>query len=73
MNIFIALSDYNQKMVAEGIVNFDSYAWLAVGLFITGLLAVMVYEKSSSKTKHLKQEQQQKRQEVGSSSDIKRD
>jgi heme exporter protein D len=60
-------------MAAEGIVNFDSYAWLAVGLFITGLLAVMVYEKSSSKTKHLKQEQQQKRQEVGSSSDIKRD
>ncbi|HZC48297.1 MAG TPA: hypothetical protein VE244_04455 [Nitrososphaeraceae archaeon] len=63
-------------MAAEGIVNFDSYAWLAVGLFITGLLAVMVYEKSSSKTKQLKQQQQQqqqKRQEVGSSSDIKRD
>jgi heme exporter protein D len=64
-------------MAAEGIVNFDSYAWLAVGLFITGLLAVMVYEKSSSKTKQLKQEQQQqqqqKRQEVGSSSDIKRE
>jgi heme exporter protein D len=61
-------------MAAEGIVNFDSYAWLAVGLFITGLLAVMVYEKSSSKTKQLKQQQQQqKHQEVGSSSDIKRD
>jgi hypothetical protein len=59
-------------MAAEGIVNFDSYAWLAVGLFITGLLAVMVYEKSSSKTKQSKQ-QQQKHQEVGSSSDIKRD
>jgi hypothetical protein len=59
-------------MAAEGIVNFDSYAWLAVGLFITGLLAVMVYEKSSSKTKQSKQ-QQQERQEVGSSSDIKRD
>jgi heme exporter protein D len=59
-------------MAAEGIVNFDSYAWLAVGLFITGLLAIMVYEKSSSKIKQSKQ-QQQKRQEVGSSSDIKRD
>jgi hypothetical protein len=35
-------------MAAEGIVNFDSYAWLAVGLFITGLLAVMVYEKSTT-------------------------
>jgi len=63
-------------MAAEGIVNFDLYAWLAVGLFIIGLLAAMVYEKSSSKTKQLKQQQQQqqqKHQEVGSSSDIKRD
>jgi heme exporter protein D len=61
-------------MAAEGIANFDSYAWLAAGLFITGLFAVMVYEKSTSKTKHFRQQQQQqKRQEVGSSSDIKRD
>ena len=64
-------------MAAEGIANFDSYAWLAAGLFITGLFVVMVYEKSSSKTKHFRrqqqQQQQQKRQEVGSSSDIKRD
>ena len=61
-------------MTAEGIANFDSYAWLAVGLFITGLFTVMVYEKSSSKIKNLRQQQQQqKRQEVGSSSEIKRD
>jgi preprotein translocase subunit SecG len=62
-------------MAAEGIANFDSYVWLAAGFFIIGLFTAMVYEKSSSKIKHFrKQEQsQQKRQEVGSSSDIKRD
>ena len=58
-------------MAAEGIANFDLYAWFAVGLFITGLLAAMVYEKSTSSIKYLKQ-QQQKNQQVGSSSDIKR-
>ena len=62
-------------MAAEGIANFDSYAWLAAALFIIGLFTVMIYEISSSKIKHSRQEQQQqqKRQEVGSSSDIKRD
>jgi heme exporter protein D len=61
-------------MAAEGIANFDSYAWLAAALFIIGLFTVMIYEISNSKIKHSRQEQQQqKRQEVGSSSDIKRD
>ncbi len=62
-------------MAAEGIANFDSYAWIAAGFFIIGLFTAMVYEKSTSKIKHFrKQDQpQQKRQEVGSSSDIKRD
>ena len=73
-NIFIAAANYNEKMPAEGIANFDSYAWLAAGFFIVGIFTAMVYEKSSSKIKHFrKQEQQHKRQEVGSSSDIKRD
>jgi heme exporter protein D len=61
-------------MATEGIANFDSYAWLAAGLFIIGLFTVMIYEISSSKIKGFRQQQQQqKRQEVGSSSDIKRD
>jgi Na+/melibiose symporter-like transporter len=60
-------------MATEGIANFDSYAWLAAGLFIIGLFTVMIYEISSSKIKDFRQQQQQKRQEVGSSSDIKRD
>ena len=29
-------------MSSEAIANFDMYAWVAVGLFITGLFAVMV-------------------------------
>ncbi|MGI0015664.1 MAG: hypothetical protein ACREBU_19785 [Nitrososphaera sp.] len=38
-------------MAAEAIANFDTYAWVAVGLFIAGLFAVMVYERESSKSK----------------------
>ena len=34
--------------MAGEIANFDSYALVAVGLFIAGLFAVMVYERSSS-------------------------
>jgi hypothetical protein len=45
-------------MVGETIANFDSYVMVALGLFIAGLFAVMVYERSSAKAK---QEQQQQR------------
>jgi hypothetical protein len=38
-------------MVSESIANFDSYVWVAVALFVTGLFAVMVYEKTSLKSK----------------------
>jgi hypothetical protein len=38
-------------MVGEVIPNFDSYTWISVGLFVIGLFAVMVYERSSSKIK----------------------
>ena len=44
-------------MVGEAIANFDSYVIVAVGLFIVGLFAVMVYERSSAKSKR---EQQQR-------------
>ncbi len=36
-------------MVGETIANFDSYVIVAVGLFVVGLFAVMVYERSDSK------------------------
>src|SRR3989442_4725971 len=41
--------------MAGEIANFDSYALVAVGLFIAGLFAVIVYERSSSKTKREQQ------------------
>jgi hypothetical protein len=44
-------------MSAEAIANFDTYAWVAVGLFITGLFAVMLYEKSNSESKRNRQQQ----------------
>jgi hypothetical protein len=53
-------------MAVEAIANFDSYVIVAVGLFIVGLFAVMVYERSSSKTKR---EQQQQQQRTGTAAD----
>ena len=53
-------------MVAEAIANYDSYVWVAVGLFVTGLFAVMIYERSSSKSKR----QQQRQQQSGTSTEI---
>jgi hypothetical protein len=44
-------------MAIESISNFDTYVWVAVGLFITGLFSIMVYEKSNSQSNgknHLK-------------------
>lgn len=41
-------------MVLESIPNFDSYVWIAVGLFIAGLFSIMAYEKSNSQSKQEK-------------------
>jgi hypothetical protein len=35
-------------MTVEAISNFDSYAWIAVGLFVLGIIGVLVYEKSDA-------------------------
>jgi hypothetical protein len=53
-------------MPGEAIANFDSYVMVAVGLFIIGLFAVMVYERSSTKAKR---EQQQQQQRTGTAAD----
>jgi Na+/glutamate symporter len=50
-------------MVTGIIPNFDSFAWAAVGLFVAGLLGVMVYEKSSSKAKRQQRQTQSQRQQ----------
>ena len=47
------------------ITNFDSYALIAAGLFVIGLFLVIVYQKSSSKTKRRAHEQQ-----TGTSSNV---
>jgi len=47
------------------ITNFDSYALIAAGLFVIGLFLVIVYQKSSSKTKQRAQGQQ-----TGTSSNV---
>jgi hypothetical protein len=38
-------------MVTSAITNFDTFAWIALGLFIVGLIGVMFYERSSPKAK----------------------
>ena len=45
-------------MTGEAIANFDSYVMVAVGLFITGLFSLMVYERSSAKARREQQQQQ---------------
>jgi Ca2+-dependent lipid-binding protein len=69
--IYLLMNKSILLMAVEGIANFDSYVWVAVGLFIIGLFAIMVYEKSNSKTqRHYRQQQQQQQQQSGTSSDI---
>jgi heme exporter protein D len=38
-------------MTIEGIASFDKYVWVAVGLFVLGLFATIVYERSSSNSR----------------------
>jgi hypothetical protein len=38
-----------RKMSAEAVSNFDSYVWIAVGLFVVGLIGVLIYEKSDAR------------------------
>ena len=47
----------------EPITNFDTYAWIAAGLFVIGLFGIMIYEKSSSRVKRYHTQQ-------GTASDI---
>jgi Na+/glutamate symporter len=51
-------------MITGMISNFDSFAWAAVGLFVAGLLGVMVYEKSSSKARRQQRQTQSQRQQA---------
>jgi hypothetical protein len=37
-------------MVGEAIANWGSYVDVAIGLFVAGLFAIMVYERTSAKS-----------------------
>ncbi len=58
------------SMAADAIANFDSYAWVAVGLFVAGLFAVMVYERSNAKA--TRREQQQSQQQSRTAADTEK-
>ena len=59
-------------MVAGAIANFDSFVWISVGLFVLGLIGVMLYERSSSKSKRQQPPPQSQRQpaQPGTNTDI---
>lgn len=50
-------------MVGEIIANFELYVWIALGLFIVGIVAVLIYENgmTDSNLKKRKQEHQPER------------
>ncbi|MGH9984409.1 MAG: hypothetical protein ACRD8W_10695 [Nitrososphaeraceae archaeon] len=37
------------QLTVEAISNFDSYAWLAVGLFVLGIISVLIYVKADAR------------------------
>ncbi|MGB6526975.1 MAG: hypothetical protein WCC17_17995 [Candidatus Nitrosopolaris sp.] len=59
-------------MVAGAITNFDSFVWIALGLFIVGLIGIMFYERSSSKAKRQQSQPQSHREpsHPGTNTDI---
>lgn len=42
-------------MVGEAIANFEPYVGVAIGMFVAGLVAVMFYERASSKSRQQQQ------------------
>ncbi|MDQ3839284.1 MAG: hypothetical protein M3297_08450 [Thermoproteota archaeon] len=45
-------------MVGQIVANFDLYVWIALGLFIVGVIAALIYDNSTAtiKTKPRKQQ-----------------
>lgn len=48
-NDYIGDLKIRYQLTVEAISNFDSYAWLAVGLFVLGIISVLIYEKSEAR------------------------
>jgi hypothetical protein len=55
-------------MVGEIITNFETYVWIALGLFVVGILAVLAYDNGTADSK-LKRGKQQHQSEKSSQSD----
>ncbi|HEY6405466.1 MAG TPA: hypothetical protein VIX38_05265 [Nitrososphaeraceae archaeon] len=55
-------------MVGEIIANFELYVWIALGLFVVGIVAVLIYENGMTDPK-LKRRKQQHQPEASSQSD----
>ncbi|MGB8643199.1 MAG: hypothetical protein GEU26_09060 [Nitrososphaeraceae archaeon] len=48
-NDYIGDLKFRYQLTVEAISNFDSYAWVAVGLFVLGIIGVLIYEKSDAR------------------------
>lgn len=55
-------------MVGEIITNFELYVWIALGLFVVGIVAVLIYENGMTDF-NLKRRKQQHQPEASSQSD----
>jgi uncharacterized membrane protein len=55
-------------MVGEIITNFELYVWIALALFVVGIVAVLIYESGMTDS-NLKRRKQQHQPEVSSQSD----
>jgi hypothetical protein len=58
----------NLNMVGEIITNFELYVWMALGLFVGGIVAVLIYENGMVDS-NLKRRKQQHQPEASSQSD----
>jgi hypothetical protein len=55
-------------MVGEIITNFELYVWIALGLFVAGIVAVLIYENGMTDS-NLKRRKLQHQPEASSQSD----
>lgn len=58
-------------MAGEIITNFEIYVWIALGLFVAGIVAVLIYENGMTNS-NLKRRKQQHRPETSTQSDDRR-
>lgn len=68
--MYLLISRSRTIMVVGAIANFDSFVWIALGLFVLGLIGVMVYERSSSKAKRQQPQSQRQPSRPGTNTGI---